>query len=274
MSYFAVDDGAHNHPKILRAKNAAVGLWARIGSYVGQQLLDGHVPGEIAKSYGTAPQIKNLLDVGLWHAHGHACSNCPQPRPGDYYMHDYLAADSGNRSRAEVLAGREKAAAKKRQQRGQAPRRPPGPAPWQAEFDDEPPADDEAAPPEEEPRRPRPPRPVESRIAPDWEPSSDDVHAAQVARQDAGMLPLTLDQLDSLTHKFVRRMTDDGRTAVAWGGRWRQWAESERPPAPSPGGVVVHLPTGRGQGGSPSTADQRTAAAFALAAELRAEGNQ
>lgn len=239
MSYFAVDDGAHNHPKILRAKNAAVGLWARIGSYVGQQLLDGHVPGEIAKSYGTAPQIKNLLDVGLWHAQGHACSNCPQPRQGDYYMHDYLAPGSGNRSRAEVLAGRERAAAKKRAQRGQAPRRPPGPAPWQAEFDDEPPADDEAAPPppEEEPRRPRPPRPVESRIAPDWEPSSDDVHAAQVARQDAGLLPLTLDQLDSLTRKFVRRMTDDGRTAVAWGGRWRQWAESER--AGNPGGVVV-----------------------------------
>ncbi|MFI5809282.1 hypothetical protein ACIA73_41650, partial [Streptomyces sp. NPDC051561] len=109
MPFFVVDDGAHSHPKMMRATNAALGLWMRVGSYVAQHLTDGHVPGELAKQYGSTPQITKLLAVGLWHAHGHDCPRCPQPRPGDYYMHDYR--DSGNPSRREVVARREKAAA-------------------------------------------------------------------------------------------------------------------------------------------------------------------
>nr|WSS66766.1 hypothetical protein OG284_36710 [Streptomyces sp. NBC_01177] len=278
MPFFVVDDGAHSHPKFVRAGNAAVGLWSRIGSYVAQHLTDGHVPGEVAKMYGSAPQIKKLTAVGLWHEHGHLCVRCPQPRQGDYFMHDY--AESGNPSRAEVLDRRERAAEKKRQQRagGTAPgkRRPAAPPlPDPLDFGDEPPADAEDTPPEDVPPPARTPRPAAATIAPDWEPSPEDVRAAQVARADAGRPPLSVDELDAVTRKFIRRQLDDDARAVAWGGRWRQWAETERPEQTGSGGVVVPF-AGRGPaGGQPqSTADQRAAAAFALAEQLRAEGNQ
>ncbi|MGC4946208.1 hypothetical protein ACLQ2N_08375 [Streptomyces sp. DT224] len=264
MPYFVVDDGADSHPKMIRAKNAAVGLWTRVGSYVARQLTDGHVPGEVAKMYGSTPQIRRLVEVRLWHEHGHTCPRCPAVREGDYYMHDY--AESGNPSRAEVLARREKAAEKKRQQRG-APKRPRPAA--QAPFD----FSDEEPPAEEEPPPPAPPRPEP--IAADWAPSAEDVHAAQVARTDVGRAPLTADELDAVTRKFVRRMSDDQVRAAGFGGRWRQWAENERPNQPqSGGGVVVHLPAGRASGPPMSTADRRAAEAFALSQRLRAEGNQ
>lgn len=270
MPFFVVDDGADSHPKMVRAKNAAVGLWTRIGSYVARQLTDGHVPGEIAKMYGSAPQIKRLIEVGLWHASGHACPRCPQPRVGDYYMHDY--AESGNPSRAEVLERREKQAEKKRQQRAggtaapgrRRPAAPPLPDPL--DFEDEPPADAEDAPPEDVPPPARTPRPAApaATIAPDWEPSSDDVRAAQVARSDAGLPQLTTDQVDAVTRKFVRRQVDDGRTAAAWGGRWRQWAENERPQQ-RPGGVVVPF------GGAQQSKSQQQRAGLAAIRE-RLEG--
>ncbi|MFF9690267.1 hypothetical protein [Streptomyces sp. NPDC014623] len=271
MPFFVVDDGADSHPKMVRAKNAAVGLWTRVGSYVARHLTDGHVPGEIAKMYGSAPQIKKLITVGLWHEHGHTCPRCPAVRTGDYYMHDY--AESGNPSRAEVLERRERAAEKKRQQRagGTAPgkRRPPAPPqpdppqPDPLDFGDEPPADAEDAPPEECPPPARAPRPAADVIAPDWEPSPDDVQAVQVARRDAGRPPLSVDQVDAVTRKFVRRQLDDGRTAAAWGGRWRQWAENERP-EPT-GGVVVPF------GGAQQSKSQQQRAGLAALRE-RLEG--
>jgi len=147
MPFFVVDDGAHSHPKFMRATNAAVGLWMRVGSYVAQHLTDGHVPGAVAHMYGTAPQIRKLISVGLWHEHGHTCTRCPQPRPGDYFMHDYK--ESGNPSRAEVLQRREKQAEKKRKYRAAQADRPAN----QTLFDDESSADrdgsdDDSAPDE------------------------------------------------------------------------------------------------------------------------------
>ncbi|MFF2189277.1 hypothetical protein [Streptomyces sp. NPDC058155] len=286
MPFFVVDDGAHSHPKMMRAKNAAVGLWMRVGSYVAQHLTDGHVPGDLAHMYGSPPQISKLLAVGLWHEHGHACPRCPQPRPGDYFMHDY--AESGNPSRAEVLARRGKAAEKKRQQRagGSGRRRSVRDSDAnQIGFDDEsltnldgfeeetpsnfPPDSEDFAghgdvspgdsPGTSRARVPlhstplhkegaeerevrtgsgaRAPEPALSLIPADWEPGHDDVQAAQLDRAAAGRDPLTVDQLDAVTRKFVRRQLDDRRTAAAWGGRWRQWAENER--VEQPGGVVV-----------------------------------
>lgn len=268
--YFAVDDGAHSHPKIMQATNAAIGLWVRVGSYVAQHLTDGHVPGVVAKAYGTPSQAKKLVEVELWHAHGHTCRRCPQPRPGDYFMHDYR--ESGNLARSEVKARREKDAEKKRRQRAGGST-PPPPPPGQMPFDEEPPPGDEDAPPEDAPRPPRRTAPAMAGIPADWEPSRDDVHAANTARTDTSRAPLTADQVDAVTRKFIRRMTEERRTAAEWGGRWRQWAETERPDQASAGGVVVHLPAGRTAAGQ-STADQRSAAAFDLAAQLRAEGNQ
>lgn len=114
MPWFVVDDSAHSHPKMVKAGNAAVGLWMRCGSYAAQHLTDGIVPGDIARMYGTAPQINKLVKLRLWHPSGHACEGCVQPPAGDYVMHDYLAY---NPTRKQVADRRSKAAEKKRRQR-------------------------------------------------------------------------------------------------------------------------------------------------------------
>jgi hypothetical protein len=137
-------------------------------------------------------------------------------------MHDYQ--DSSNPSRATVKARRQASAEGTRRHRDRQKPKAPPPADEQLDLDD---VDTDPAP---EPRR----------ISADWEPSREDIKAAQLARVEAGRPQLTADQVDALTAKFVRRMADDGTRAAAWGGRWRQWAESERTdPAPSPSGVVV-----------------------------------
>lgn len=258
MPWFVIDDSAHSHPKVVAAKNPAFGLWVRCGSYAAQHLTDGIVPGDIAKMYGTRPQIAKLVAAGLWHEHGHTCphAKCAQPAPGDFYMHDYL--DPYNPSRAEVLARKQRAADKKRKQRAG------GSAAEQQRFDDDPSTDhmpneddsagrDDASPGDRGGTRagafPSPPRPSHggteralSAIPAEWQPSDDDVADAQIARADAGRAQLTPQQIAAVTRKFVRRMSDDGTRATSFGGRWQQWAENERTEQQSVGGNVVHLP--------------------------------
>ncbi|MFJ8855270.1 hypothetical protein [Streptomyces sp. NPDC102437] len=298
---------------MMRAKNAAVGLWMRVGSYVAQHLTDGHVPGPVATMYGSTPQISKLLAVGLWHEHGHTCTRCPAVRPGDYFMHDYR--ESGNPSRAEVLARRKRAADKKAKQR--AAQTGSGSTENPSLFDEESSAnrdgfDEETdANPDQDSddsaghgdvslgdssgtSRARVPlhstpllkegaeeregsagsgarahEPALSLIPADWAPSTDDVRAAQLARLDSGREQLTPQQLDVVTRKFVRRMTDDGRTAAAWGGRWRQWAENERiEQQPAAGGVVVPF-----AGGAQQTKGQQQRAGLAALRERLQEGS-
>ncbi|MEU3102956.1 mucin-2 [Streptomyces griseoflavus] len=112
MPWFRVDDTAHANPKILKAGNAALGLWVRCGAYAAQHLTEGTVPGVVAQLYGTAPQARKLVAAGLWHAAGHDCTVCPQPPAGDYQIHDYTRY---NPTRAKVERDREAAA--ERQQR-------------------------------------------------------------------------------------------------------------------------------------------------------------
>ncbi|MEV4437508.1 hypothetical protein AB0K09_00575 [Streptomyces sp. NPDC049577] len=292
MPWFNVDDSAHSHPKMIKAGNAAIGLWMRCGSYVAQHLTDGIVPGPIAEMYGTTPQIRKLLAAGLWHAAGHGCKSCPQPAGGDYYMHDYER--SGNPKRADVEQRRAKAADKKRRQRAGGTTPGGDSRANRSLFDDDPETnrdgiDDDSTsfpPPHFEEdaghgvasrgdslgtsraraplhSNPLPNRGVEERELPagssgraheptpsliptDWQPSDDDVRAAQLARADAGREQLTPRQLDEVTRKFVRRQLDDQRRAVAWGGRWQQWAENERI-EPDGGGVVVPFKPGGAQ---------------------------
>ncbi|MEU7046063.1 mucin-2 [Streptomyces varsoviensis] len=112
MTWFKVDDTAYGHPKMLKAGNAALGLWVRAGAYAAQHLTEGAVPGVVAQLYGTAPQARKLVAAGLWHEHGHTCARCPQPGPGDYVIHDFLTY---NPTRARVEDDRARAA--ERQQR-------------------------------------------------------------------------------------------------------------------------------------------------------------
>ncbi|MCU8589339.1 hypothetical protein [Streptomyces sp. A13(2022)] len=219
MPWFVVDDSAHMHPKLLAATNAGLGLWLRCGSYAAQHLTDGIVPAHVAKMYGTPGQIRKLVAAGLWHEHGHTCphSKCAQPAPGDFYMHDYL--DPYNPSRVEVENRRRREAEKKQRYRARG----------------------EQLPLDEPDRTPPPPRPRRDEAGPipaGWQPSDADVQAAQLARADVGAPQLTPQQLDTVTRRFVRRMTDDQVRAATWGGRWQGWAERERAESPSAGNVV------------------------------------
>ncbi|MFF7234428.1 mucin-2 [Streptomyces sioyaensis] len=127
MTWFKVDDTAHANPKMLRAGNAALGLWVRAGAYAAQHLTEGTVPGVVAQLYGTAPQARKLVAAGLWHAHGHTCPapKCKQPAPGDYYIHDFLiynptrakVEDERARSAERQQRAREKAAEQRNQER-------------------------------------------------------------------------------------------------------------------------------------------------------------
>lgn len=66
MVWFKVDDTLAFHPKAVAAGNAAMGLWARAGSWASQQLTDGYVPDDIAHSIGTRAEARKLVAVGFW----------------------------------------------------------------------------------------------------------------------------------------------------------------------------------------------------------------
>ncbi|AYD86229.1 hypothetical protein SEA_DAROLANDSTONE_39 [Streptomyces phage Darolandstone] len=117
MTWFKVDDTAHTNPKLLKAGNAALGLWVRAGAYAAQHLTEGVIPGVVAQLYGTAPQARKLVASGLWHAHGHDCTRCEQPPAGDYVMHDFLTY---NPTRARVEDDRAAAAERQKRARDRA----------------------------------------------------------------------------------------------------------------------------------------------------------
>lgn len=235
MPWFVVDDNADSHPKMIAAGNAALGLWLKAGAYASRHLTDGIVPGVVARMYsnGSRTQVAKLVAAGLWHEHGHACRHpkCKQPAAGDYAIHDYLVY---NPSRVEVERKRERAAEKKRKQRAVQSSDQPLPDPDESRHGGD---GDQGAPPRPARRDMHEQRP----IAEDWQPSDEDVQAAQLARADAGRSQLTPQQLDAVTRKFVRRMVDEGKRAAAWGGRWQQWAENERTEQPAAGSNVVQL---------------------------------
>lgn len=249
MPYFAVDDGAHANLKFRRASMAARGLWVTVGSWVSDQLTDGHVPGDVVRMYGGTPaQVRSLVAVGMWHVHGHECPRCPQP-PGR------ATTTCTTTPRTETRPGR-----RSRRGASRASRAVSGTASGRPRRRRRRAASSSAS---TTPTRPAPPR--RSTIPQGWRPTADDIRAAQTARVDAGLQPLTNDQLRSTTAKFINRQLDDGRLAVAWGGRWQEWAENERTaPPPMPGSNVVPLARAAGA----STADQRAAAAYQLAARL------
>lgn len=113
MPWFALDDGFDTHPKVRKAGNAAVGLFVRLGVHATRHLTEGHLDGDIVRSYGTEPNVRKLIAVGMLHAHSHDCPRCLQPAEGDFVIHDYL---DYNKSRAQIEAARENA--RKRQNRG------------------------------------------------------------------------------------------------------------------------------------------------------------
>ncbi len=117
MASFRVDDVLSDHPKVLAAGNAAMGLWVRAGAWSMRHLTDGFIPDAVAALHGTSREATALVDSGLWIV-----------VDGGYLFH---AWDSRQPSRDEVEerrrqrseAGRRgglKSAASKREANGQA----------------------------------------------------------------------------------------------------------------------------------------------------------
>lgn len=106
MPWFKIDDGFHCHPKVLEAGNEAVGLYARCGSWVAQQLTNGFVPRSIALLYGSSKLTEALVQAGLWVA-----------ADGGWQMHDYLLY---NPSKDQVEADRASNAERQKRARDRA----------------------------------------------------------------------------------------------------------------------------------------------------------
>jgi hypothetical protein len=112
MPWFRIDDTFADHPKVTNAGNAAAGLWVRCGTYSSRFLLDGVVPNDIAKRYGSRREIERLLMARLW-----------LPCDGGFVMPDFL---DYNPSAEQVRLDRKRAAEKKRRQRENVDRSPNG----------------------------------------------------------------------------------------------------------------------------------------------------
>lgn len=66
MPWFKVDDDLTFHRKVVKAGNAAMGLWVRAGAWSSQQLTDGFVPDAMIDLMGTPAQRRKLLAAQLW----------------------------------------------------------------------------------------------------------------------------------------------------------------------------------------------------------------
>lgn len=67
MTWFRVDDGFYDHPKVVDLSMAARGLWATCGSYCGRHLTDGHISRKQVRMLGgTAAQIRDLIRNRMW----------------------------------------------------------------------------------------------------------------------------------------------------------------------------------------------------------------
>jgi hypothetical protein len=103
MPWFRVEDSFHQHPKVLRAGNAAIGLWVRCGTWSAQYLTDGFIPANIAATYGRPREIRQLVTARLW-----------SEQEGGFVMCDYLEY---NPSASDVKQRRKEDAERKRRGR-------------------------------------------------------------------------------------------------------------------------------------------------------------
>ncbi len=65
---FLLDDSWDNCGPVIRAGNAAFGVYVRCGIWVARNLTDGIVPAELAAAYGSPEYTRKLVDAGLWEA--------------------------------------------------------------------------------------------------------------------------------------------------------------------------------------------------------------
>jgi len=121
MAFARLDDAFPDHAKTEGLSDAAFRLHVSGICFCTRLLTDGLVPGDRASRL--VPRFRGrslaeLVAAGVWHPDGHDCGRCPQPGPGNFWVHDLL---EWNRSRAEVEQDR--AAAADRQQKWRESRR-------------------------------------------------------------------------------------------------------------------------------------------------------
>lgn len=118
MVWFLVDDVLPFHDRVLRAGNAAMGLWVRAGAYCSGHLTDGFISADAARTMGSAAEIRKLVAVGLW------VPAVVDDVPG-YRFHAWAESGDGMKrqpTKAEVEEKRRKEREKKRAQRSGQPR--------------------------------------------------------------------------------------------------------------------------------------------------------
>lgn len=66
MALLKIDSRAFSHPKVMRAGNAAVGLWMRLACWaVSEHPGDWQIPKHLARSYSTPTQLHRMIASGL-----------------------------------------------------------------------------------------------------------------------------------------------------------------------------------------------------------------
>lgn len=109
MTWFKVDDGFYDHPKVLGLDVAAVGLWTLAGSYCARHLTDGVITDrQIRAIGGTRRQAEKLAACGLWSA-----DDAP-PSERRYTFNDWRDFQP---TRDETLSKRQEDAERKRKAR-------------------------------------------------------------------------------------------------------------------------------------------------------------
>lgn len=115
MSFLLIDDKAHMDPRVVKAGNAAWGLFVRLADWSADQLTDGFIPDAIARMYATnRAEVARITSAGLW-------TPVTDPEPG-FLIVDFTAGDGIVRSRSKdrVLADRRQAAERQRRHRDSA----------------------------------------------------------------------------------------------------------------------------------------------------------
>lgn len=111
MTWFKVDDGFYDHPKVEQMPNAAVGLWVKAGTWCAKHETDGVIPASRVKALkGTASQIRALIECGLW------CETTTSLGAKAYSFRDWLDYQPSREEREEERASwREKKRKSRRQ---------------------------------------------------------------------------------------------------------------------------------------------------------------
>ncbi|WP_157116938.1 hypothetical protein [Nocardia vaccinii] len=109
-----MDDSFYDHPKVLDAGVAAIGLWTLAGAYCARHLTDGVITDrQIRAIGGTRKQAAKLVEVGLW-----SCDDA-SPNARRYFFNDWSEYQP---SRADVTTRRRDDAERKREARAKKAR--------------------------------------------------------------------------------------------------------------------------------------------------------